>query len=260
MSNLKLGRKPALFTSQSMKLAFRIEQSLNIIGPAPMVSADFTSAVTDLVGTNWGMMLNDQLGCCTCSDSGHTLMLRTANTGTWHYPSDADIMTMYRACSGYDPSVPASDQGCDENVVCQYMMDTGLAGHKSVGTAPIVTGRMDSAALERIRWGVQLFGAVRLGVNLPDNAEQQFDAGVPWTVVGTPEIDGGHDVPVVKYDGAYFYVVTWGKLQKVSRDWLLQYVEEAHVEMYPDFLMSTGLTPAKFDMNTLIADMRELSA
>jgi hypothetical protein len=97
-------------------------------------------------------------------------------------------------------------------------------------------------------------------VNLPSVAESQFDAGVPWAIVPNMTIDGGHDVPAVKYDPEFLYVVTWGGLQKVHWDWLKLCGEEAHCELFPEFLMSSGLSPAGFDMQTLLSALRELAA
>jgi hypothetical protein len=144
-----------------MRAAYHAGAMLDSLGPPPPASADFVSAVTDLVGENWGMMLNDSLGCCTASDCGHALMLRTANTGTWLVPKDADIQRVYEASAGYDPARTDSDgrnptdQGADEAAVCAYMRDVGLLGHRSVGTAPVATGVIDDAALDRIRWAIQ---------------------------------------------------------------------------------------------------------
>lgn len=264
MSGFKLGRTAPLFTAAHMRAAHRVTASLSALGPPPPASADFVSAVTDLVGADWKMLGNDSVGDCVCADAGHALMLRSANVGQWRMPSTDEVLALYSAITGYDPTQTdaagnnPTDQGTDESVACAYMISTGFLGHKSVGTAPVAAGIVDDAALNRMKWTVQLFGTARLGVNLPDNAEAQFDANVPWAVSGTPSIVGGHDVCVVKYDPQFAYVITWGKMQPVTYDWLKKYCEEIHCEVYPDFLMSSGLTPAGFDQTALITDLAAL--
>jgi hypothetical protein len=267
VTRFKLGRAAPLWTPAHMKAASRIGKALDALGPPPAASADFVSAVTDLVGWKWGMFLNDKIGICTGADSAHGLMLRTANTGTWLMPKDADILAIYRQYSGYDPAVPGSDQGADLATVCAFMRATGLLGHKSVGTAPVAAGFIDDAACDRIRWSIQLFGGCRLGVNLPNSAQDQFAAGLPFTIGGDQTIEGGHDIGGVRYDPEFLYGVTWGGqparadgLQPIAWDWLKKFGEEACGEVFPDFVMSQGLTPDGFDANVLAADLAELAA
>lgn len=260
MGSYATGRVAPLFSGGHMRAAARFGSALAGLGTPPAASADYVSAVTDLVGKDWGMMSNDTIGSCFFADSAHTLMLRTANTGTWKMPAAQDVVTAYSVATGYQPGNDTTDNGTMEGAGCEFMRTTGLLSHRSSAYAPIAAGHIDEAALDRIRWTVQLFGSARLGVLLPDNAQDQFDAGLPWTVVGDLPPGDGHDVPVVGYDGEWFQVVSWGGLQRVSAEWLLKYGEEGWAELYPDFLMSTGLTPAGFDMVTLSADLRALQA
>jgi hypothetical protein len=187
-------------------------------------------------------------------------MLRTANTGTWLKPTDQDALLVYADSAGYKFGDPSTDRGAVENDVCNYMVSTGIRGHKAAGTTPIAMGVIDDAALDRIRWTIQLYGSCRIGVNLPTNAEDQFDAGVPWDVVGNETIDDGHDVPLVSYAPNRFACVTWGRLQPITPAWLKKFGEEAHLEYWPDFLMASGLTPDGYDAARLEAVMKELAA
>lgn len=261
MINYKLGRAVPLWTPAHMRASYHTAGVMAALGAPPTTSNDYVSAVTDLVGTNLGMFLNDQIGDCTAADGAHTFMIRRANVGQWLMPTDADVLAVYQATGGYVSGNPSTDQGAEESVVCAYMVSTGFLGDKSAGTAPIATGLIDDAAIDRIKWSIQLFGSCRLGVNLPDNAEAQFDAGVPWAISGNPSIEGGHDVPAVRYNPQYFEVVTWGGLQQVEWDWLKKYGEEAHAELWPDFLMSgSGVSPAGFDMVALTTRLAAIAA
>jgi hypothetical protein len=84
---------------------------------------------------------------------------------------------------------------------------------------------------------------------------QQFSDGEPWTApAANPE---GHDVPVVKYDRQYAYVVTWAGLQPVA--WSLManphFLDEAHAEVYPDWIRATGAAPSGFNVAQLLLDL-----
>lgn len=254
----KLGRLAPLWSPAHMKAAHRMSARIGVLGAPPSQSADFVKPVTAHVGKDWGMLGNDTLGDCTAADGGHTLMLRTANTGHWLEPSEADVVSVYEQYGGYRPGDPSTDQGAQEADVCAFMKSIGLLGHRSQAYAPVATGVIDGPACNRIRWAIQLYGSCRLGVNLPNSAQDQFSAGTPWAISGDLTIEGGHDVPAVKYDQTYLYVVTWGALQAVEWSWLERFGDEAWAELYPDFLRSTGLSPAGYDQTALLSDLAEL--
>jgi hypothetical protein len=114
---------------------------------------------------------------------------------------------------------------------------------------------IDPANLNHIKWAIQLFGACRLGIFVDDGMVDQFQAGQPWTTPPTnPE---GHDVPAVKFDVNYAYVVTWAGLQAVS--WSLManasFLDEAHAEVYPDWVTASGAAPSGFNLTQLLADL-----
>lgn len=256
---MKLGRKEPLFTAKAMRSAYNVNAVLASFGPPPQVSADFVKAVDRHVSNgDWGMLGNDEYGDCTCADSGHALMMRTANTGTMVVPTTADVLAIYTAITGFNPQDPGTDQGAMEGDVCRYMISHGLLGHKSMGTAPIVTGKLTLSGVDHLKWGMQVFGVVRLGVNLPASAEDQFP-DYPWSLSGDLTITGGHDVPLVKYDTQYAYVITWGRVQRVEWSWLLAFCEEAHAEVYPDFIRASGTSPSGFHLNTMIRDLGALA-
>lgn len=252
----KLGRRAPLYSTASFKRHSYMLALLDTLGPPPAQSADFTLAVT----VPWGMFLNDQLGDCVCADTAHNLMLRTANAGSIVVPTDAEVLALYEAVGGYVPGDPSTDQGCMENDMCAYLMATGFCGHKSVATAPVFMGVLTPASINHLKWACQIFVGARLGVNLPQSAEDQFGQGLPWDVGGDMSILGGHDVNLMGYDSKYVYVSTWGTIQKATWPWVERYTEEAHMEAWPDAIAASGTTPANFSLNTMVADMALLSA
>lgn len=273
MSKLKYGRKPARHTAASFMRSHIMSRALNALGAPPATSPDWVSKITSVVGNNFGMFGNDAYGDCVIADCAHQEMLRTANAGTIWTPTEVQVLALYAYFQGMkiDPNAdlaPGSldqiqqylannDNGCNELDVITYLTKTGWMGRKLDGSA-----NLDPTQLDQIRWANCIFGASRLGLNLPDSAQSQFEAGEPWSPVPGAQLDGGHDVPVVKYDANYFYVVTWGKLQPVSLSFMTAkyadgtpYLEEAHAELAFDWVNQAGTCPASLNLTQLMADL-----
>ena len=252
-----LGRRPAVHTSRTMQSALALYRALAPLGAPPAVSDDYVSAVTKQAA--WGVYLNDQLGDCVCADSAHQVMVHTANAGTIVVPSNQDVLALYEAVGGYVPGDASTDRGCDETSMCQYLQATGLAGQKSAGS-----GMVDPANMDHIRWTVQIFGACRLGIVVDQQMEQQFSSGQPWTTPAAANDPnaGGHDVPVVKYDTEYAYVVTWGGLQPVAWALVAQsaFLDECHCEAWPDFVKAGGTAPNGFSLADLLSAAASVEA
>lgn len=254
---MKFGRKPAVHTARTMRLGLFMNAALNNLGAPPSVSNDYVAAVDAVTGGDWGMDGNDTVGDCTLADCAHQVMLHTANTGSIVIPTAQDCLSAYSAWAGYVPSDPSTDQGADETSICKHMMDDGMCGVRTSATAMISPSHMDF-----IRWAVQLFGACRLGIVVGQDSVQQAIAKQPWTQF-TANAEGGHDVPVVKYDAQYAYCVTWGALQPIS--WQLManpdFLQEVHVELFPAWVnQATGLAPSGFDMAALMEDLQAIEA
>lgn len=253
---MRFGRKPAVHTRRTMRSALIMAKALDALGGPPDLSNDYISAVVKQAPAGWGMMDNDSLGDCVCADTGHALMLRTANVGpSIVVPTDADIVSLYEAVGGYSPSDPSTDQGCDETAMCQYLETTGFLGHKSDAAAMV-----DVSNLAHVKWVVQLFGTCRIGFNVPAYAMTQFNNGQPWDLdpSGDQTVEGGHDVPIVGYKGDDLVVVTWGQIQHMTPAFLAQWADEAHAELFADWIAVTGVAPSGLDLTQLTEDLQAL--
>ena len=259
---LKLGRKPARFTRASFARSHILARHLSDLGPAPPQSPDWVAAVMQQSPDGWTMLGNDAVGDCTIADCGHQEMLRTANVGAITIPTTEQVLTLYSAITGYNPSDPNSDQGADELTVIQYLTATGWLGRKLDGSA-----NLDPTQLDQLKWAVCLFGASRLGLNFPDSAMNQFNAGQPWDYVAGASLAGGHDVPIVKYDrDGTIWIVTWGQLWPVTPAFMAAkfgdgtpYVEEAHAELAFDWINATGNAPSGFDLKALMEELNSVA-
>lgn len=246
------GRRSPQHTVLSFRSMLLMSQALSPLGAAPPASNDYAGAVK----VPWEMFGNDTIGDCVAADTAHTLMLRTANTGQIVVPTESDVIALYSAVGGYVPGDESTDQGCDESAMCQYLVAHGFLGHKAD-----LVGNIDPTVLDYVRWCVQLFGACRIGLNLPGYAEDQFDGRQPWDVSQYgDQSTAGHDVPIIGYQGGTFTVVTWGRAQPMTEAFFLRYCEEAHAELYFDWIARQGTAPSGFDLETLASRLRQIAS
>jgi hypothetical protein len=244
----KLGRLPTVYDSRTLPLAKYILPQL----PGAPSEVDFSAKVKD-----WGMMLNDKLGCCTIAAPGHEIQQWTANAGSQQTPPDSSILSAYEAVSGYRPGSPETDRGANMLDVLKYWRKTGIAGHKIGAFAS-----MDPSNLDHIRAAVWIFGSAYLGIGLPISAQKQDVWDVPAGGAagdGKPGSWGGHAVEVAGFSPKGVFVVTWGGLKLMTWNFFKTYVEEAYAIISQDFLKD-GKTPNNgLDLATLKADLKTVT-
>ncbi len=214
------------------------------------------------------------VGDCTCAGIAHFLAAVTAFSGddpggvTF---TDTAILDMYSAISGYQLGVPATDTGCQLQVVAEYMVNTGLADatgkvHKLAGYFAVG----DYTNLELLKQVANTFGGVYLGVSVGDSAEAQFSKGQPWTLptvganVGPYGIDhcvvlqySAFGVPGVADDET---VITWGVEQKINQSWAETNIGQAIGLITEDWIAKNGTTINGQSLAQLIADSRSVKS
>lgn len=208
-------------------------------------------------GAVWGMFGNDKYGCCTCAGPAHEIMNRTAHSGKIVIPTNADVLGMYSVLSpGFDPNTDANDNGAAITDALNYMASTGLAGEKIDGWAAI-----DYTNQTTVEQGIYIFGSINIGVQLPNSAMDQTQAGQAWTVLADDGgIDGGHCIPVLGYGSEGLTCVTWGALQQMTWDWFKTYCDEAYVELALDWVSANGEAVNSLNMAALTADLSALKS
>ena len=221
------GRLPADPTKPRLRLR------LAAVSAAP-ASADWLSQVP-----SYPMYLNDRIGDCTCAAAGHMEQAWTAAASSEVTVPDSAVLKLYELASGYDPATGANDDGAVMQDVLGLWRKSGLGGHKILGFAQI--DHLDHA---QVKAAIAAFGTVYVGVNFPQSAMDQFDAGREWTVVASSPIEGGHAGNVGAYDSGTYTCVTWGEQQKLSSQWWAAYVEEAWVVVTQEWIEANGNTPA----------------
>ena len=75
------------------------------------------------------------------------------------------------------------------------------------------------------------------------------------TATNSPQVWGGHSVPIVGYDEKQLYVVTWGAIQPMTWAALAKYSDEAYADLDPNWYATDGRTPTGLDLTALQADL-----
>jgi hypothetical protein len=246
-----LGRKKPFTAEERPRLVLEEHMAVGTV-PAPPAVVDYASKVT-----TWPVYLNDQLGDCTCAGIGHAIQAWTAYAGSEVTVTDNDILKLYEKTGGYVPGNPDTDGGAVMQNVLEYLEKTGIAGHKVMAFAQLRHCRN----LTTLKTVLNLFGTVYLGINCPDSAQEQFDHGLPWTVVHGAQIEGGHCIVLQKYDAEVnpLEIVTWGELQRMSTGFAQEYIEEAWVIITKDWFEANGDTVAGLDLTALGADFAAIT-
>ena len=195
----------------------------------------------------------DGVGDCTIAGTVHLRMLAallTGETETW--PNGDQTIAAYMALSG------GRDSGLVEADVLKAWQSQGILGNKIAAFAPL-----DISDDAEIRAACSLFGATKVDVDVPANAMDQFSAGEPWHLDGTPadhQSVGGHSVVRCGYYtdtkwGPVWGLLTWGKVQLATQPWMIAHVVQDWAVLTSEFV---NAQPGVVDVAALQADIAKL--
>ncbi len=195
---MKLGKRAVRRDSRTLKLARYLAPAL----PAPPAVVDYSMGISD-----WGMMLNDQLGCCTIAAVGHALQAWTRNAlGRELTVPDSTILEYYEKWDGYNPANPATDQGGIELDVLNDWRQQSFDGQTLNAFAAVELANGDAengARANLIETAIWLFGGIYIGLELPLTAQTQDVWDIDPSAASdesAPGSWGGHAVYVVGYE------------------------------------------------------------
>ncbi|HXU64054.1 MAG TPA: hypothetical protein VN962_20285 [Polyangia bacterium] len=246
-SREKLGKKPARHDPRTLQMANYLAL------PAIPAAQDWTKKAAH----NWGMMLNDELGDCTCAAIGHIVQAWTSNAGPKEItlPDDA-ILKAYEAVSGYKPGKPDTDQGAVELDVLKYWRKTGVGGQKIEAFVAL-----EPKNHAHVQAAVDLFGGAYIGLALPVSAQRQQVWSVPPggpTGQGAPGSWGGHAVVVEAYDAHGVTCITWGQKKRMTWSFWDTYCDEAYATL-SELWAGKGPSTSGFDMAALKSDLKQVA-
>ncbi len=246
-SNMKLGKLPARHDPRTLHLASYLTNALK-----PPPRRRWSTKVTNL-----GVMLNNDLGCCTIAALGHMVQTWTANAGSQVIVPDSAILKGYEQACGYNPADPDTDQGGNMIAVLNYFRQTGISGHKLFAYVAL-----EPRNKTHIELGVDLLGGCDLGVLLPLSAQKQEVWSVPPGGPmggGAPGSWGGHAIPIIDYGPVGPTCISWGR--KITMTWAFfyTYVDEAYGLLSNDWCDGSRKAPNGFEFDQLKADLAAIS-
>ena len=252
----KLGRKPRSYNPRIPHLSALLAGKT--LAPPPP-SANYVANMP----ANFGMMLNDQLGDCTCAAVYHARQVWTFNaTKQEATEPDSDVLRLYEQACGYNPKNPASDQGGNEQHVLQFLLRKGApTGPDGKSQDKIVAFvEVDPRNIDDVKRTINDCGLAYIGFNVPQNIMPTGgDPPAVWTVdQSNAKILGGHAVVLPGYDSKGATVISWGQLYTMTWDFFSTYVDEVYAIADNAWVDATGKTPAGMTIAELQAQMQGL--
>lgn len=225
----KLGKLPATPNRVALKFSFFSHKDQL---PAAPATYSHTNLVPD---ADWGVLGNDQYGDCVWAGAGHETILWNSEAQKTVAFSTENTLSDYTAVTGFDPNEPWTDAGTNMSDAAEYRRKTGVLD--AAGTRHQVAAYLaiEPGNLDELKQALFLFGAVGIGIVVTSDQQTQFANGEPWDVSDAP-VEGGHYVPIVGYDADFFYVVTWGKVQKATYAFIQKAMDEGFVYLSEEAL------------------------
>jgi len=221
---------------------------------------------------SWGMFGNDKWGCCAWAGSAHETMMLCADAATPLAPPQLppakavpifqteNILADYAAATGFNPTMPFSDQGTDLQQMCAYRQKTGIIDFTGKRHTIDVYADLRVGDLAELSLATYLNGATGVGVSLPSNAEDQFDNGEVWSVVPNQPGGDGHYISCIGRNSVGNYIfVTWGRLQAATPAWVQTYMNSGVAYISRERLNAKGLSPQGYNAAALNDNFKQLT-
>lgn len=245
-----LGKKPA----RKYSVQFRLGDYIQDVVTIPKVFGFVLPTV------DWGLLGNYECGDCVVAGAAHETMLwsRSAGKGLTRF-DDTGVIRQYRIASGWNGiSNDPTDVGLDMQEFASHRRKFGILDadgeiHKIKAYAAV-------SGVNELIQATYIFGAVGVGLMMPESTFDQFDAQRPWDIVSGSRVVGGHYVPCVgRNSKGHLLFITWGRLQAATPNFVARYMDEAIAYVSPDFITARGLSPRLVNQAKLEADLAALA-
>jgi hypothetical protein len=224
--NKQFGKKAAVVDPRVPK--FSMVQK-RLVAPAP--SANWFAAVGE-----WGVLANNNYGCCVQAMCFHALLQFSTYAEAPITPLDSDVLKLYEQ-QGYVPSDPTTDNGSyvlGPTGVLPYWHTTGIMCD---GALNKLTAFLQISETNPDAWkqAIFTFGGIGIGMNLPKYIVEPQETPYVWDVQGgvPAATAGGHEVwsdgYMTEVGEDLFEFVSWGERFRMTKAFMLQYVDETVV-------------------------------
>jgi len=250
MSTFKYGLKPV--KPRTTDLMFSRYRTGAPLPPHP-ATYGFADKIKD-----WLMLGNDKYGCCVWAEAAHEHILWNLLMGRNVEFDEATVLQAYTEATGFNPKKPATDKGSDIHEALKYRQKTGIpdvAGNRHTIGAYVW---LQPGNYEQYLEAQYLFETLNVCIQVPESAQEQFGRGFTWTVVPGSPIEGGHCITGAGL-AAYPQVITWGKVQLMSKRFYQKYNVATAAIISPEQLdKPNGRNAVAFDFATLQRDLNLL--
>lgn len=249
---------------RKMKSLPKLRFSTYLAAPNALpVPPEFFGHYGQVVGAGaypWDVLGNADVGDCFCAGAAHSIMLWNAAVGLSVRFAESDVITDYSAITGYKPGDASTDNGTDMLTGAEYWRETGFRDAQGTRHHIMAELEIDVKNLAHIMLAAWWFGCVGLNVDLPADAEEQFERGTPWALTSVSASGGYHFVPLVGRNSLLNPLcVTWGRLHGMTPSWLQARLRECVVFLSPEYISKkSGLSPEHFNLAQLQGDLAEL--
>jgi hypothetical protein len=239
MKNKLFGRRPRGFNHKIPHMSAMLLGSDNSVFVPPSINY-----APDTV-SNFGMMLNDQLGDCTCAAVYHSIQIWSLNAqGSMLTEPDNDVLSLYEQACGYSPADPSTDQGGVEQSVLSYLLNNGAPMSSGAPHKISAFYEVDPRNTKDVKQTIYECGVAYIGIDVPANIMP--DDGMPpqlWQVVPNQEIIGGHAIALTGYNATGPFLISWGQKFQMTWDFFNQYTDEVYGIVDSEWIAKTGKTP-----------------
>lgn len=249
---VKLGRKAPRGRAKCLSLAAYIDRSAAAPLPA---SCDHYSKAAASIKQMLGNGGPNGEGDCVLASTGHGEGIASGNdTGTPVLSSDSEMLNEYHRVCG------PGDNGCNIEDVLNEWQSNGITigGQKRRIDGWVA---VDSSRPDDMKTAVLVFGSMRIGFNVPAEYMNTPDGGT-WDTPRSYNFVGGHDVRIIDFrtesDGTTsFRIATWAGTRWFTQRAMTdsRIVDEAYVELMPDWSGSDGVAPNGIKVDELRADL-----
>lgn len=245
-----LGKRPVNY--ENRKKMLRMVDIFDVDAILPKVPKLFGHS--SKLPSNIGILGNDQVGNCVFAGGCHHVMYwNVAARKPIPLFTTADAIEDYSAFTGYVPGNPLTDQGTDMSTFPNYFKSPGLRDSEATRhTIVDATVSIQPGLWTHLMVAMYLFDGAGIGLNLPQSAEDQFDAGEPWTYVSDSPIIGGHYIAGFDDNSKGQGVAgTWGGLTAFDESFYSNYSDETNAYISLELLDAKGLSPELYDRAAL---------
>lgn len=205
---------------------------------------------------------NEVYGNCVWAGAAHEHQVWTV-AGGWDRArfTISNTLADYSAVTGFDKQKPDTDNGTDMQAAASYRRKTGIIDSSGRRHRIDAYVALEPCNVDQLVLAMWLFGAVGIGLQMPMQAMDDFDAGKTWDVPAKPKMIGGHYVPAVGRDAVgNIQFVSWGKIHTLTPAFYERFNDESVAYVSLDYLNAKQLSPEGYDAEGLRRYLSHLSA